>query len=720
MTEMYNGMRQGQRQDAGAISTATSPNVDKNVGNVPTPFGAVAKDQDLASGQTTNTFIQNKPVIVDGTKMDSSAHADEAGVNKGVASGTQLDWHQATSFSNDLFMEGKALVRTLDTNIANAANTAGIFLGKMMKQMAENMEKARQYKCSIEKVKGVEVGEEARLLGYADAKRWVNGGNMQGDPVYIETLTDQQIVLTSERYDVTGKTKVKNPPCMSDKPHTYWTVTYTTFPLGTKTVETFPGTETITVEAIKAINEKMRLVQAVKKQLADRGFTLEEDGIKDWARAFGWPESTNSWAKMLGETDPVTVQQSAKVWHKRWGKVDEDAKIPKKNFHTPYKETDQKRNVKLNIQSNLTNLLKLLFWAYSAPSIEATATGCADPKTVNIKVYPHGENEFKFSIGSENIKTARIRDRGRGVGQTFQRQNAGGGRTTSKKGMSAQAVRDAQLEMMLRVLEKGKTFAWICEKFFKLGGSELKIQVAKEVEFSMRIEFKKNHYLLESLWKYSTPATVGADWDVKITATLLKFGSSIAFSLWKFIPFVGPAAEKLLNYLGVRAELYFEASADLQVSGGIGVNEYRQIDEGTQVSLTGNIDPYAGVRVGFFPARSRAFRSLSRYARRKMKEDAEAAGLIANFHFPISVGGKIMFTTQKGKLIVFRPDFTMKVGFEMEVKAWRWFRWKAVKRTYPRAWQINWPPYRDKYDSRGRPIAAGKGRYDYVMIAGGG
>ncbi|MBU1172247.1 MAG: DUF4150 domain-containing protein [Proteobacteria bacterium] len=88
---------------------------------VPIPYPNIGKSSDLDNGAST--------VTADGQPMGheksffSKTTGDEAGDKKGVASGTTAAKAEFVSFSFDVFVEGKSVVRANDLMIHNNKNT---------------------------------------------------------------------------------------------------------------------------------------------------------------------------------------------------------------------------------------------------------------------------------------------------------------------------------------------------------------------------------------------------------------------------------------------------------------------------------------------------------------------------------------------------------------------------------------------------------------------
>lgn len=640
-------------------ATATAPDVDKVPAAIPVPFPNFAPSSTIGANQTSTTFIAGQPIAVMGTHIGPQSNPGHPGVNKGVASSTYRQHAEPVTVSSDLIIENRGAFRMLDMTLQNNANTTGIMLTGMFAFDASNIEKKAKDKCTIVKLEGNATG--GRKLGWQDKRAW-HRGQQTGEPRYLEILTDDVVLFHTTRKDVTKKPHKEDPDC--GKPHTEWTITHTTYPLRRTTVEQKKGTEFAFVVGADAIDKDVRFVADVAKNLR---LKIQEDGVKEWARQFEWPQKAGE--KLLGpvgglldklDTKPQTLASSSAEDH-RWG----GGIGGHYGEHEVYKKTKTDRDIGLQPLKNLWEFFKLMTWSLMPPVIDVKAIGCAGTQTATLLVYPHTPFKFGFSA-TTTTKTSRSVA------------------TQGEKGSSGSS-KDKQVAAILETLKKAKLAAWICEKFFRLGGSELKTVIARGFSVDAEAQFKHNTKLDKNIiGELSTPASVGLNWKITLKASVLLGASGeIAFSLFKFIPYIGLLAEKLLKKLGIRCELYFECSISSSLEGSFGRDEYGHLNAMTSATITITIKPFAGARVGYFP-KGKRFSS-------KDKKDAEAAGLVARFGFPITAKLTLRITEERGKLIVAEPWFQIKTGFEMTVKVWRFFRWEAVPYTEPPDWRITLP-----------------------------
>ncbi|HMW47705.1 MAG TPA: DUF4150 domain-containing protein, partial [Cellvibrionaceae bacterium] len=130
-TVFANG-RNFSHKGSGDQSICTVPDVCKTpVGSVtvPIPYPVVSQVSNLADGTTS--------VKIDGnaTAIESSTHSmcsgDEAGVAKGLLSGTTSSKTHFVTYSFDVKADGKGVVRHMDMTTMNNRNTLGINFGSM-------------------------------------------------------------------------------------------------------------------------------------------------------------------------------------------------------------------------------------------------------------------------------------------------------------------------------------------------------------------------------------------------------------------------------------------------------------------------------------------------------------------------------------------------------------------------------------------------------------
>jgi hypothetical protein len=88
---------------------------------IPIPYPNIAMSSDTAMG-TTRVTADGNPVCVENSIFSRST-GDEAGVNFGVASGTNMNKAEFVNYSFDVKFEGKGVARALDLMLHNNKNT---------------------------------------------------------------------------------------------------------------------------------------------------------------------------------------------------------------------------------------------------------------------------------------------------------------------------------------------------------------------------------------------------------------------------------------------------------------------------------------------------------------------------------------------------------------------------------------------------------------------
>ena len=88
---------------------------------IPIPYPNIAMSQDTAQG-SSSVMADGNPICLANSNFSRST-GDEAGTNKGVASGTNMGKAEFISYSFDVKVEGKGVARALDLMLHNNKNT---------------------------------------------------------------------------------------------------------------------------------------------------------------------------------------------------------------------------------------------------------------------------------------------------------------------------------------------------------------------------------------------------------------------------------------------------------------------------------------------------------------------------------------------------------------------------------------------------------------------
>jgi hypothetical protein len=109
------------------VALATAPDVCKMPSGAPAPFPNLATS-DLLKGGTTLTLIESEPIWTTDGYLGPPSEPAHAGTRGGVISGTYRAETRAIGYSRDVWVEGAAIVRSLDPTSQNHGNARGVVL----------------------------------------------------------------------------------------------------------------------------------------------------------------------------------------------------------------------------------------------------------------------------------------------------------------------------------------------------------------------------------------------------------------------------------------------------------------------------------------------------------------------------------------------------------------------------------------------------------------
>lgn len=122
------------------VAVATAPDLCLPPGQTtPLPFPNFVKSDKLAAGQTTKTFIGNKPVWTSAGELGPMSDPAHPGTDGGVKSHTYRAEAKPTSYSSDVFFEGNPVVRVFDTTTQNHENTVGLVIPEALLALFMNL-----------------------------------------------------------------------------------------------------------------------------------------------------------------------------------------------------------------------------------------------------------------------------------------------------------------------------------------------------------------------------------------------------------------------------------------------------------------------------------------------------------------------------------------------------------------------------------------------------
>ena len=642
-------------------AVAITPDVNRLPGGTPVPFPNLAPNRLVGQNRSQFTFIRDFPIGLQNTEVGPFSNPAHPGLARGILTNRYRLQANPSSWSPNVFIEGRGVVRHGDSSFNNNFNTMGRFVIGEDGKIQIDTEWEEKRKCTLVKVFGI--GAEGRKLGWPDKRAWHAGRNF-GEANYLEVLDDETVILRTLRLDLTKPDAPGHPQCT--KNHSHWEVTYTTYPARRKHVEKYSG-DVCVVNTKKALDEALRelknMIDGGKKWVAlnltgvEPGMLkLQEDSMKEYARQLPWSDKVQNTFGFL-DSNPVTVESLSTDVHQWGGGIGghyEKVEV--------YKHTSTSRNVGLNVMSNFGAILKILLWAYSAPSISVNAMACAGSRWVQMMVYPAEPYTFKFSMASEN-------------------------EYSFNDGKGEEGKKDADLDKVLKVIKKARVASDLAAKIFSLGGGNLDVTIAHGLELEVAIQYKRCTEMRKELWGafLSTPASVGSDWTIKLKCErLVGATSEIKFSLFKLIPFIGPVAEKAFDAFGLRCEFYFGVEISAWIEGEFGMDHYKKM-KNTKVTATFRIRPYGGARVGYFP------KSKVPKTSNAGRVDNAAAGLIAEVDFPVTAQMVFSISEEPGEILIMEPNFELKLGFFAVVKAWKIFQWEFVPHTYPESLTVALP-----------------------------
>lgn len=224
---VFANTRNFSHQGSGDKSLSSAPDVCKTpIGNStpPIPYAVMSEAGDLGDGSSS--------VKVDGnpTALANSNHSkctgDEAGTAKGVGSGSTKDITEFTTYSFDVKVEGKGVVRHMDMSTMNKSNTIGMMLGsitsptiiRIEESEADNTDTPAPIQIQFRLMLADVPGPNAHCLSFTPWKlakgRMPEGMALINERNFIaegETLNDGSIELTTEQETDLNKALKFNP-----------------------------------------------------------------------------------------------------------------------------------------------------------------------------------------------------------------------------------------------------------------------------------------------------------------------------------------------------------------------------------------------------------------------------------------------------------------------------------------------------------------------------
>lgn len=149
---VFTNNRSNIHKGSGDKAMASAPDVCKTpVGSavIPIPYPNISKSSTLKKG-SKSVKINGQPTALKGSTFASS-NGDQAGSLGGIISGVTGKETEFVSYSFDVKIEGKNVVRHADTTTHNKKNTIGVVFGSSTTPVI--LKKKEKYKCAWENCK---------------------------------------------------------------------------------------------------------------------------------------------------------------------------------------------------------------------------------------------------------------------------------------------------------------------------------------------------------------------------------------------------------------------------------------------------------------------------------------------------------------------------------------------------------------------------------------
>jgi hypothetical protein len=603
-------------------AVATEPDVCKVPPGIPTPFENTVPSTRLTSNTTTQTFIQNNVICIQGTYIGPLSDSAHAGVLGGVTSSTYRMEAEATSWSRDVLAEGKGVVRTNDTTTQNHGNTSGIVVAGFLVAAEQGFESLASKKCRIEPLRGV--CDHGRELGWPTPTR-------NGDPEYLEILADDEVLFHTIRKDITKTPHEIEPPCAATgHTHTYWKAEAIQFPLRTKkTMEQEGGTQfevpglmaIVAGPLVEALGLNAREIPQIKQH---------DEPMKPMSQAEAdriWQERYDRKMKKAGSGGSPARQ--ARKERKAEHAADQTL-AEKRQKHA---NENKPATVQNKIEVDLRDILSYWLWRAMPPTISVSATGCSGTRKATLKVYPHRTFEFNFGISSL--------------------ESWGG-----PMGRNLAQGRRSPLDNALAALARVKGATDILAKLGELGGYTLKVKLLDGFKFKWQIKYVENTETKGFFRsKQYTPATVGRDWRIEISAApLVGAEAKWYISLFNFVvPAMGQAVGNLLRRARiVRGDIEVGGKIEMPLGVSFGKDHY-DYPKFNGVFVGCDLEIWAALILGVAGA------------------EVEFAA-----RFPAVARGYFNTSDKPGTLIEMTPLVSVRTELTITVCAWGWIRWEIA------------------------------------------
>jgi hypothetical protein len=515
------------------------------------PYDNHVPSTQLGAGQTTNTFIAQKPIVTKVAVIEPPSAPAHAGTGKGVASQTYCDKATPVGSSKDVKAEGNLICRSGDETKQNAANTVGSFTDPVLDEKLK-AEKARQLqRCSMFKLEG-ECSHGKRKLDFPpNAQR-------SGDGYYLEILSDDVMTFKATRKNAVEPGDAVCPQHL----HTAWLAVRTGGGEAKKEKKQTGSDDFIIdgdligIPSIDSLNAKYKTGPKLTKEQDALGQGVnplgkdQQQAIKD-ARDERFQPLKNedrTRARMAAEESTEgnkTFARQVKQINSRDANVAAFEKKEKDAQGNKNKISDQKIVDAVNVVQNLAKLA-LLWNALRDPVvITVNANACSGAKNSKLVVYPSGK--FKFDLYSEKV---------------------------SQK------------------VQKLRAVAYIVEKMAALFGKRAQVKFLEKPQLSFTIEYKElsKDWPKKGLLKSQVNRTFeGAFSFENFISVKAEFGCPIL----NFFGPMGATVNFFISAIGLEGQVYVSGEIAFQI-----VNMSFKFDEYEEAYCSANISVKIVLEIG--------------------------------------------------------------------------------------------------------------------------
>ena len=529
------------------------------------PYENFVPSTQLGAGQTTNTFIAQKPIVTKVAVIEPPSYPPHAGLGKGVKSQTYCDKATPVGSSKDVKAEGNLICRSGDETKQNAANTVGSFTDPTLDEKLK-AEKARQLqRCSMVKLEG-QCSHSGRKLDFPpNAQR-------SGDGYYLEILSDDVMTFKATRQNAVEPGAAVCP----ERLHTAWLAVRTGGGEAKKekkqtgTDDFIIDEDLIGIPSIDSLNAKYKtgpkltkeqdaLGQGVNPLGKDQQAAIKQEGqaIQDEKERRFQPlknedrtrarmaagESTDGNKTFGRQVAQVNSRDANVAAYDKKGA--DQLKTSASNANNANKLSDKKIVDAVNVVQNLAKLAVLWNALRDPVVITVNANACSGAKNSKLVVYPSGK--FKFDLFSEKV---------------------------SQK------------------VQKLRAVTYVLEKMAALFGKRAQVKFLEKPQLSLTIEYKEltKDWPKKGLLKSQVNRTFeGAFSFENFISVKAEFGCPIL----NFFGPMGAAVNLFISAIGLEGQVYVSGEIAFQI-----VNMSFKFDEYEEAYCSANISVKIVLEIG--------------------------------------------------------------------------------------------------------------------------